>query len=177
MAWKDINPAGWESWSAKKPKKTKKTRTVAPPSLSSRFRSQGRRFSFRGSIFGRPSFSSRVQAGEDAANRANRGRLSRIMALYAGMGGAERQRIGRGARRQQSAVSQSLINRGLSSSTVLGPMMTRIQEAANRGYLDVAERVRGRMAGVLERVEDVGPDMNLVTRMQRLRGRYGNTVG
>ena len=137
---------------------------------------RSRRFTFRGSIFGRPSFSSRVQAAEDAANWANRARLSRIMGLYAGMGGAERQRIGRGARRQQSAVSQSLINRGLSSSTVLGPMMTRIQETAQRGYLDVADRVRGRMAGVLERVSDVGPDMNLVTRMQRLHGRYGNTV-
>ena len=146
------------------------------PGKGRRGRRRRGRFTFRREIFGRETFSSRVQTAEDEANRANQARLSRIMSLYGGMGRAERFRIGRGARRQQSAVRQQLISRGLSSSTVIGPMMQRIQEQADLGYLDVGERVAGRQAGVLERVTDVGPQMDMITRWQRLYGRYGRTV-
>jgi len=114
-------------------------------------------------------------SGQTASKRANIERLGSILSMYSQMGQAEEARIGRATRQGQARGRQSLINRGLGSSTVVGPMMNRIQETANLGYLDLADRVAGRIGGVLERVTDepmmpTGTYLDMVRRINAAGG-------
>jgi len=98
-----------------------------------------------------------LRSAQSQANKANTRRYQGILGLYSGMGNAERTRIARNSRQQAAMLRQRLVSRGMGGSTIVGPMLNRVQETANLSYLDVAERVNRAKAGVMERVNDVGP--------------------
>ena len=121
-----------------------------------------------------------VQQAQDSANRANAYRLQSILGGIAGMGVSERTRIATGAARSQSEIKQSLINRGLGNSTVVGPMMQQVQNQANLNNIDLSDRLTAARNGVLERVQTQGPNYELLADYQRRasRGNGGsNTSG
>lgn len=108
--------------------------------------------------------------GQYGANAATIRRFNEAMGLLNTMGYAERSRIGRQSRRLSSALRQRLINSGLGNSTILGPMLRRVQESADLSYQDLAERLAGRKVGLLSSVNDVSLPIDQLTREAFTRG-------
>lgn len=106
-----------------------------------------------------------IQAEQDAANRANQNRYASIITMLRRMGKGEMRRTERRGRREQAMMRQRLVSRGLGNTTVVGPMMRRIQESVDLSRLDIQDRVTGRVAGVMERRTDAGPEMGLLAQL------------
>ncbi len=118
-----------------------------------------------------------------------------VFALLATMGDAERQRIGSQASRAGAQTTQSLISRGLGSTTIQDAMQRRIDEEENRSNLALEEAISGQKAGALmgragseermgsliasmmEARTDQGPDLGLLMQLMGGAGAGQGAVG
>lgn len=116
-----------------------------------------------------------IQAAQKKANKANEERYQQILGLLSGLGTAGRERISRQTAQQQAQATQSLITRGLGSTT--------ITEAARRGIASDAELARQQLeesiaiqkAGVMERRQDIGPDWAMYANLLQAAAAGGDS--
>ena len=120
------------------------------------------------------------------------GTYDEVFELLGTMGEAERQRIGEQASRAGAQSTQSLIGRGLGSTTIQDSMQRRIDQEENRSNLALEEAISGQKAGALmgragseerlggliasmmEMRTDQGPDMSM---LMQLMGQSGAGAG
>ena len=102
-----------------------------------------------------------LQGAQNQANQANENRYNSILGSMAGMGGAERGEIAATADKERGAIKQHMLNMGLNSSTVVGPMMNKVTEQQNSSNMKLADSLTKMRTGVMERRSDVGPDAGL----------------
>lgn len=124
------------------------------------------------------------------------GTYDQIQELLGTLGGAERERIGRQAEIGRAQTLQSLVDRGLGSTTIKESMERRIDEEESRAMLALEEALAGQQAGALmsragaeerlggliasmmESRSDVGPDMgSILSLMQSLGAGEGAMAG
>jgi len=117
-----------------------------------------------------------LQGEQASANKANLQRYYQALAQWNQVGQAEMQTIGRNLRQGQAMGRQSLINRGLGNTTVVGPMMNRMQESADISRLNVRGMVARGKAGIIERRTDLGPNMQAYGQALRAWGQTGRPV-
>ncbi len=126
------------------------------------------------------------------------GTYDEVFELLGTMGDAERQRIGSQASRAGAQSTQSLISRGLGSTTIQDSMQRRIDEEENRSNLALEEAISGQKAGALmgragseermgsliasmmEMRTDQGPDLSMLMQLMGQsgagQGAYGSAM-
>ena len=122
--------------------------TPAPPPM-------GREENARSALLGwfRNPPGSQPLSPREQANRDNEQRYMQAMMALGDFGRGERARLAESDLFAQARVKQSLTNRGLGRSSVIGPMMAGIHERTNLGYMDLAEKMAARKIGLLQSKE------------------------
>lgn len=109
-------------------------------------------------------------AAQQRANQANEQRFQQLLGLSDQFGQTGRQDAQSAAIRQQAQAQQSLISRGLGNTTILDAANRGVQSDFQRQLLDVNERVAQQRAGIIERRDDVGPDLNALIALAQQTG-------
>ncbi len=118
-----------------------------------------------------------LRSGTDAANAANQERLDQILALLEGTGEAAKAEAGRASAERTAAGDQSLMDRGLFNTTILDSQRRREGEGLVREQNNIDTNVALQKAGVLERVTDLGPDMNTIMALLNQLGQGAGGQG
>lgn len=116
----------------------------------------------------------RYQAQFDAANAANEERYGRGLDLIQEFGKNAIVDLQRTTAERRGQTSQSLIDRGLHSSTVFDALQRRHDEEQNRGMADIRERQSLLELDWIEGRHDVAPDFN---NLLSLLQQYGQGSG
>jgi len=98
----------------------------------------------------------------DATNRANASndaRFKQAIGLLAGQGQSSRTDAARATAENKGLDQQSLISRGLGSTTVLDAANRRRDEDLQRANQRIDESVANQVSGIVERRTDQGPDL------------------
>lgn len=114
-----------------------------------------------------------LQAAQDRANQLNEQRYKEILAQYEHLGEAGRTRIQKQTEQQQAAATQSLIGRGLGSTTITSAVSRGIASDAELQRQQLEESVSMQKAGVMERRTDVGPDLSMYANLLQSASRGG----
>jgi len=118
-----------------------------------------------------------LRSGTDAANAANQERLDQILALLEGTGEAAKVEAGRASAERTASGDQSLMDRGLFNTTILDSQRRREGEGLVREQNNIDTNVALQKAGVLERVTDLGPDMNTIMALLNQLGQGQGAQG
>ena len=116
----------------------------------------------------------RYEEQSTAANAANETRYQGILSTLQGQGEASKTDIRRGGIEERGQIAQGLTGRGLFNTTVLDSLGTASREREGRESTRIDESVADRMAGVMERRTDQGPDMGLMANLLQM---YGQGMG
>ena len=127
-------------------------------------------------------FPNTVQGSMDRANAANEARYGEAKGIYdtmlsnaSGFGELENQRLNQSVTQQSTNLDQDLFSKGLGNTTIGPSMQAGIQREANFNRTAIADAVARQKnsilegkAGVIERRQDLGPDLGLFSELQRL---------
>lgn len=118
------------------------------------------------------------QDQQAAANSANESRYQGILGTLRGQGQASKLDVQRAGAEERGGIEQSMINRGLYSSTVMDALKNRSRESEGRQSAAIDESVADRTAGVMERRTDQGPNLGLfASLLQNAASGYGLQSG
>lgn len=118
-----------------------------------------------------------MEQSQEAANEANQQRLRRLVGtfdpdsqtysggLMGAFGQSASEQAERSATRQKGRTTQSAVSRGIGNTTVLDTMQRGVEEDKLRALRDIEERVARQRAGVVEGVQDVGPNMGQASQL------------
>jgi hypothetical protein len=95
----------------------------------------------------------------------NQARLDKIMGLAGQFGQTALQQNADQTRRAGGQVTSSLVGRGLGNTTVLDTMQQGVQRQGQQQANAIGEQVAGMQAGILERVQQPGPDLGLYANL------------
>lgn len=130
---------------------------------------------------GVPDFNALMKMYQDqqgAANTANESRYRGILGVLQNQGATSKQDIQRTGAEERGGITQSMIDRGLYSSSVMDSLKNRSFEAQNRASSAVDESVADRTAGVMERRTDQGPNLGLFSSLLgQAAGGLGSVAG
>lgn len=113
-----------------------------------------------------------------AANAANETRYQGILGLLQRQGASSKLDVARSGAAERSDITQSMISRGLYSSTVMDALKNQSLERQDRENTRIDESVADRTAGVMERRTDQGPNLGLYsTLLSQAAAGYGQQAG
>lgn len=111
------------------------------------------------------------RAAFDHANAANDTRYRQGLGLIAGQGQSSKDEAKRGAESGFAQDTQSLVSRGLGSSTVYDSSRRRRDEDYQRASQRIDESVADRAAGFIERRSDAAPDIGKLLELMQQKAQ------
>ena len=114
---------------------------------------------------------SQMQAAQEKANLLNEQRYQQMLSQFETLGQAGRARIEQQTMQRQAAATQSLMGRGLGSTTITSAVERGIAGEAETQRQQLEESVAMQKAGVMERRTDVGPDLGMFASLLQAAGQ------